>query len=183
MRQSRRAIRLIESSQSKFVDPETYRSALTFLYFRKSLHHGQRVYKRLLKQEDGEKLLENHNLKSKLITLFSVCGELDEARIIFENAVENEGCLSRFGWQWQLGIQKNGFLREALLVYVEMLWNCMEPGNFAFSTALKACADLKELWVGRGVHAHVVKSSEGPDQVVNNSLRGCIHDANVLMKF
>ncbi|KAJ6734567.1 PENTATRICOPEPTIDE REPEAT-CONTAINING PROTEIN [Salix purpurea] len=69
-----------------------------------------------------------------------------------------------------IGYSKNGFLREALLVYVEMLWNCMEPGNFAFSTALKACADLKELWVGRGVHAQVVKSSEGPDQVVNNSL-------------
>ncbi|KAJ6684185.1 hypothetical protein OIU85_007836 [Salix viminalis] len=26
-----------------------------------------------------------------------------------------------------IGYSKNGFLREALLVYVEMLWNCMEP--------------------------------------------------------
>uniref|UniRef100_A0A6N2MVD1 DYW domain-containing protein n=1 Tax=Salix viminalis TaxID=40686 RepID=A0A6N2MVD1_SALVM len=164
------AIRLIESSPSKFTDPETYSQLLHSCISRKSLHHGQRVYKQLLKQEDSEKLLENHNLKSKLITLFSVCGELDEARIIFENAVENEGVPESVWVAMAIGYSKNGFLREALLVYVEMLWNCMEPGNFAFSTALKACADLKELWVGRGVHAQVVKSSEGPDQVVNNSL-------------
>ncbi|KAJ6867513.1 pentatricopeptide repeat-containing protein [Populus alba x Populus x berolinensis] len=131
------AIRLIESS------PQLLHSCIS----QKSLHHGQRVYKQLLKQEYSEKFLENHNLKSKLITLFSSV------------------------WvAMAIGYSKNGFLREALLVYVEMLWNCMEPGNFAFSTALKACADLRELWVGRGVHAQVLKSSEGPDQVVNNGL-------------
>ncbi|KAF9664147.1 hypothetical protein SADUNF_Sadunf17G0125900 [Salix dunnii] len=164
------AIRLIESSPSKFTDPETYSQLLHSCISQKSLHHGQRVYKQLLKQEDSEKLLENRNLKSKLITLFSACGELDEARIIFENAVENEGVPESVWVAMAIGYSKNGFLREALLVYVEMLWNCIEPGNFAFSTALKACADLRELWVGRGVHAQVVKSSEGPDQVVNNSL-------------
>ncbi|KAJ6861583.1 hypothetical protein NC651_037604 [Populus alba x Populus x berolinensis] len=164
------AIRLIESSPSKFTDPETYSQLLHSCISQKSLHHGQRVYKQLLKQEYSEKFLENHNLKSKLITLFSVCGELVEARIIFENAIENEGVPESVWVAMAIGYSKNGFLREALHVYVEMLWNCMEPGNFAFSTALKACADLRELWVGRGVHAQVVKSSEGPDQVVNNGL-------------
>nr|POE71194.1 pentatricopeptide repeat-containing protein [Quercus suber] len=36
--------------------------------------------------------------------------------------------------------------------------------------ALKACADLCELRVGKTVHAQIIKCNEEPDQVVNNAL-------------
>ncbi|CAK7338912.1 unnamed protein product [Dovyalis caffra] len=166
------AIRLIESSPSKFTDPETYGLLLHSCISQKSLQHGQRVYKQLLAidQEDNKKLIQNPNLKRKLITLFSVCGELDEARRIFENGLENEGLPESIWVAMGIGYSKNGLFRDALLVYIEMLWNCVEPGNFAFSVALKACADLRELWVGRGVHGQVIKAIEEPDQVVNNAV-------------
>lgn len=69
-----------------------------------------------------------------------------------------------------IGYSRNGHPQRALLLYSEMLGRFVQPGNFAFSTALKASVDLFDLRVGRAVHAEVIKSNEEPDQVVNNAL-------------
>ncbi|KAF2309531.1 hypothetical protein GH714_003702 [Hevea brasiliensis] len=69
-----------------------------------------------------------------------------------------------------IGYSKNERFREALLVYIDMLWHNIQPGYFSFSVALKACVNLKDSRLGRGVHGQVIKSSEEPDQVVNNAL-------------
>lgn len=69
-----------------------------------------------------------------------------------------------------MGYSRNGYNKEALLLYCEMLGSDVRPGNFAFSTALKACSSLLDLRVGRGIHAQIVKSREGVDQVVYNTL-------------
>ncbi|KAF2309518.1 hypothetical protein GH714_003555 [Hevea brasiliensis] len=69
-----------------------------------------------------------------------------------------------------IGYSKNEHFREALLVYIDMLWYNIQPGNFSFSVALKACVNLKDSRLGRGVHGQGIKSSEEPDQVVNNAL-------------
>ncbi|KAM3283399.1 hypothetical protein P3S67_027044 [Capsicum chacoense] len=71
-----------------------------------------------------------------------------------------------------IGYSRKGCFREALLVYCEMLERFIEPGNFAFSMALKECSGVLDLWVGRGVHGQIVKSEKGGDQVVYNALLG-----------
>lgn len=72
-----------------------------------------------------------------------------------------------------IGYSRNGFSNEALILYSDMLLTgYVQPNNFAFSMALKACADMDNLLVGRAVHGQIVKSSAEADQVVRNSLMG-----------
>lgn len=95
---------------------------------------------------------------------------MDEARSVFEDGLEDEQVPESVWVAMAIGYLRNGYLVEALLVYCDMLIRFVQPGNFAFSMALKACAELPELRVGRAVHAQIVKSIEEPDQVVNNAL-------------
>ncbi|CAL9013044.1 unnamed protein product [Prunus brigantina] len=171
------ALRLIESSPSRLtfteLDVEAYSLLLHTCISRKSLEHGRRLYLQLLLSKDrgnNHSLLHNPTLKSKLITLYSVCGRMDEARSVFEDGLEDEQVPESVWVAMAIGYLRNGYLVEALLVYCEMLIRFVQPGNFAFSMALKACAELPELRVGRAVHAQIVKSIEEPDQVVNNAL-------------
>lgn len=53
-----------------------------------------------------------------------------------------------------------------------MLFKSIEPGNFAFSMAVKACSGLSDLRVGRGVHAQIIKANKEPDHVVHNAIMG-----------
>ena len=89
------ALRLIESSPSKSsaIEPDAEACAL-FLHScisRKALEHGQRLYLQLLlyRARSNHDLLSNPRLKSKLITLFSVCGGVDEARRVFQDGGED----------------------------------------------------------------------------------------------
>ncbi|CAB4273793.1 unnamed protein product [Prunus armeniaca] len=157
------ALRLIESSPSRLtfteLDVEAYSLLLHTCISRKSLEHGRRLYLQLLLSKDrgnNHSLLHNPTLKSKLITLYSVCGRMDEARSVFEDGLEDEQVPESVWVAMAIGYLRNGYLVEALLVYCDMLIRFVQPGNFAFSMALKACAELPELRVGRAVHAQIV---------------------------
>ncbi|KAF5746637.1 pentatricopeptide repeat-containing protein [Tripterygium wilfordii] len=169
------AIRLIEDSPSKFVDTEAYSTLLHACISQKSLKHGQRLYLQLRHRRDRDKnrhnnLLSDSTLQSKFITLFAVCGRVHEARCIFDDGLEYGDVPESVWVAMAIGYARNGYFMEALLVYGDMLYHFIQPGNFAFSVALKACADLNDFQVGRGIHAQVAKSNEEPDQVVNNAL-------------
>ncbi|XP_059641839.1 pentatricopeptide repeat-containing protein At3g14330 [Cornus florida] len=165
-------------------DLEDYSAILHACISRKSLEHGQRLYLHLLLSRDkhNHNLLSCPTLRSKLITLYSVCGRVDEARRIFEDGVDAEHVPESVWVAMAIGYSRNRFPKEALLLYCNMLCRFVQPGNFAFSTALKACSDLFELRVGRAVHAQIVKSVKEPDQVVYNALlrlyaeSGCFED-------
>ena len=182
------ALRLIESSPPKSVaaelDLEAYSLFLHTCISKKSLEHGQRFYLHLLLSRDkgNHDLLKNPTLKTKFITLYSVCGLINEARRVFEDGIEHEVVPESVWVAMAIGFSRNGYSKEALLIYCGMLFRFVQPGNFAFSMALKACADLCEVRVGRAVHAQIIKCNEEPDQVVNNALLrlyaqcGCFDD-------
>lgn len=164
---------LLESQKSKTSlgspNLESYTTLLHACISRKSLDHGQRLYLYLLK--DNKSFLNNPILKSKFITLFSVCGLVDEARRVFDHDIkEMEHLPESVCVAMAIGYSKNGKVKEALLVYCNMLSWGVEPGNFSFSVALKACSELLDLRIGKGVHAQIIKANEEPDQVVHNAL-------------
>nr|GMC56892.1 pentatricopeptide repeat-containing protein At3g14330 [Ipomoea batatas] len=180
------ALHLIESqplkSPSPHLSPDSYAAVLHACISRKSFEHGQRLYLHLLLHHANGEFLSNPILKSKFITLFSVCGRLDEARRVFEHGVEAKDLPESVWVAMAIGYSKNGRSKEALFLYSEMLSHFNEPGNFAFSVAVKACSDLLDLTVGRAVHAQIIKSTTEPDQVVYNGLLtmymecGCFED-------
>ncbi|KAF7829919.1 pentatricopeptide repeat-containing protein [Senna tora] len=174
------ALRLIESSPSKSAayEPDDI-EALSFLLHAcistKSFSHGHKLYLHFLRSRDrfSQDLLHNPILKSKFITLFSVCGRVDEARRIFNDARKDEKISESVWVAMAIGYTRNGLSNEALNLYSDMLSNqYVQPNNFAFSMALKACTDTTNLFLGKAVHAQIVKSSEESDQVVNNALFG-----------
>ncbi|KAG8365284.1 hypothetical protein BUALT_Bualt18G0088500 [Buddleja alternifolia] len=120
---------------------------------------------------DSADLLKNPTLKSKFITLFSACGQLDEARRAFRHGIEEAGEVPESVYAaMAIGFSRNGRFREALVVYNEMLLRGVEPGNFSFSVALKASSCALDFRIGKCVHAQIVKAGEEPDQVVYNAL-------------
>lgn len=176
---------MIESAPSKFEDPQSYSLVLHSCISSKSLEHGQRLYLQLLLRKDrgNDTLLDDQTVRAKLVTLYSVCGQVDEARRIFKDGL-GSGLVSESMWvAMAVGYSKNKCSKEALFLYRDMLWQCVVPSKFALSMALKASADLTDLWVGKAVHAQVVKSGEDPDQAVYNALLnlygecGCLEEA------
>jgi len=167
------ALRLIQSSKPAPIEKEEQEEGLSlFLHAcisRRSLEHGRKLHLHLLRSQS--RVLENPTLKSKLITLYSVCGRVDEARLVFQ--IGHESPPEPVWVALAIGYSRNGFPHEALLLYRDMLSRCSKPGNFAFSMALKASSDSGNALVGRAIHAQIVKHDVGEaDQVVNNALLG-----------
>ncbi|KAK4369748.1 hypothetical protein RND71_009223 [Anisodus tanguticus] len=166
------ALLLLESNKSLQPDIESYSSLLHTCISNKSLEHGHRIYLHLL-LNSNKSFIKNPLILSKLITLFSVCDQLDEARRVFDHGVGNEDRPESVWVAMGIGYLKKKCFREALLVYCKMLLGFIEPGNFAFSMALKACSGISDLRVGRGVHGQIIKANnDEPDQVVYNALLG-----------
>ncbi|XP_058185409.1 pentatricopeptide repeat-containing protein At3g14330 [Rhododendron vialii] len=185
------ALHLIESHPLTPLPLQTYDALLHACISRKSLHHGQRLQNHLLLRHStkGKKgrggtqqsLLEKPALKTKLITLYSVCGRIDLARSVFDSALVRTAPESVWV-AMAIGYSRNGCSKDALSLYVDMLRRFVQPGNFAFSAALKSCAELGDFQVGRAVHAQIVKCKDESDQVVYNALLrlylecGCFED-------
>ncbi|KAM3283402.1 hypothetical protein P3S67_027047 [Capsicum chacoense] len=158
------ALQLLESPQkSSKTDLESYTTLLHSCILNKSIEHGHRFYLHLLLNSNNRYVNDNVIL-SKLITLFSVCDQLDEARRVFEHGVGSRDRPKSVWVAMGIGYLRKGCFREALLVYREMLGRFIEPGNFAFSMALKACSLVLDL--------RIVKADKGGDQVVYNALLG-----------
>ncbi|KAL5563178.1 hypothetical protein UlMin_032925 [Ulmus minor] len=170
------ALRLVESWPSKFLGADSDVEALSLLLHgcisRRSFNHGQRLYLQLLLSRDRHQsnLLHHPIVKSKLITFFSVCGRIDEACRVFRDAIGDEDVSESVWVAMAIGYSRNGFPEQALVLYSQMLSRDVLVGNFAFSMGLKASTELLDLRVGRAIHGQIVKSSEEPDQVVNNAL-------------
>ncbi|CAH2053722.1 unnamed protein product [Thlaspi arvense] len=138
------------SSPSNLSSPEAYTDVLHACISARSLHHGQKICALVL---NDPSLRHDPKLLSKLITLFSVCRRLDLARKIFDDVTDSAFLTEEVWAAMAIGYSRNGSPRDALLAYVDMLCSFIEPGDFSISIALKACIDLKDLRVGRGIHA------------------------------
>nr|KYP41741.1 Pentatricopeptide repeat-containing protein At3g14330 family [Cajanus cajan] len=165
------ALRLIQSPKpTPIEEEEDFSLFLHACISRRSLEHGRKLHLHLLRSQN--RVLENPKLKSKLITLYSVCGRVNEARRVFQREIGDENTPELVWVAMAIGYSRNGFSSEALLLYCDMLSRCVKPGNFAFSVALKACSDSANALVGRAIHAQIFKHDEETDQVVNNALLG-----------
>ncbi|KAG5059013.1 hypothetical protein JHK87_000042 [Glycine soja] len=105
------ALRLIESSKPTPIEEEESISLLLHACIsRRSLEHGRKLHLHLLRSQN--RVLENPTLKAKLITLYSVCGRVNEARRVFRTGDEN--IPEEPVWvAMAIGYSRNGFSHEA----------------------------------------------------------------------
>ncbi|KAF3443508.1 hypothetical protein FNV43_RR13191 [Rhamnella rubrinervis] len=71
-----------------------------------------------------------------------------------------------------IGFICNSFPNEALLFYAQMKksYPRTKCDSYTYSSTLKACADTRNLRIGKAVHCHVLRCLSNPSRVVYNSL-------------
>ncbi|KAH7841753.1 hypothetical protein Vadar_033940 [Vaccinium darrowii] len=71
-----------------------------------------------------------------------------------------------------IGFICNGMPDEALLLYSQMVStkNITFCDFYTYSAVLKACAEARQLDIGKAVHCHVLRSGLNPSRIVYNSL-------------
>ncbi|CAH9104568.1 unnamed protein product [Cuscuta europaea] len=83
-----------------------------------------------------------------------------------------------------IGFICNDLPSEAILFYSRMKHSGLSPtcDSYTFSSTLKACADLRQLLIGKSVHAHIIRSGIYPSKILYNSLLNmyvtCLSSAN-----
>ncbi|XP_062106986.1 pentatricopeptide repeat-containing protein At3g22150, chloroplastic [Humulus lupulus] len=83
-----------------------------------------------------------------------------------------------------IGFICNNFPNEALLFYAQMKRSAPQTkcDSYTYSSTLKACADTRNLKLGRALHCHILRCISNPSRIVYNSLlnmyAACSHDSN-----
>lgn len=141
----------------------TYASILQTCTSKMALMEGKQVHAHLLLSGFEEDLF----LGTKLISMYAMCGSIEDARLVFDK-MPNQNV---FLWTAMInGYVRNHLFREAIQLYSQLLWAGIQPDNFTFSSVLKACAGMAALHEGKEIHDHIVRSDIKLDIVVENAL-------------
>ncbi|MCO5581078.1 hypothetical protein L7F22_034954 [Adiantum nelumboides] len=102
-----------------------------------------------------------------LIDLFSKCGNLIDARRIFDNMSMKD----IVSWSALIsGYAQQGLGNDALELYCQMLRENVLPDEYTLSSVLGACANLTALIEGMKVHLYIVDVELDSDTVIKNTL-------------
>ncbi|XP_073034645.1 pentatricopeptide repeat-containing protein At2g21090-like [Primulina eburnea] len=142
--------------------------------------------------------LSNLVLSSSIIDAYAKCGELGDARKLFDEMIKRDvlawttlvSAYAQWGdmdsareifarmpeknsvsWTTLIaGYAQNGMGNEALKVFVDMIKHNVESDQFTFSSCLLACASIISPERGRQIHSHMITSGLRLNVVVVSSL-------------
>ncbi|KAK8965979.1 Pentatricopeptide repeat-containing protein [Platanthera guangdongensis] len=130
----------------------------------RSLSHGSALHALAL---SIGLLPANPHTVSRIAAFYAACGLLDDARA----AVEESTAALAFSWNIVISaFLKNGYPHDAIFSYGAMLERGINPDNFTNSSVLKACADLRDLGLGKQLHQLINSSRPNWDLFVHNAL-------------
>ncbi|WCJ43736.1 Tetratricopeptide repeat (TPR)-like superfamily protein [Euphorbia peplus] len=147
------------------------RDAISTLHLNGS-HPDLITYSLLLKscirsnQFDLGKLLHSHLSQSpldpdpvllnSLITLYSKCGDIDQANSIFRAMGKKRDLVS---WSALISCYaNNNMVFEAIEMYLDMLSSGFYPNEYCYSAVIRACSNARNVSVGGVVFGSVIKS-------------------------
>ncbi|KAH9301089.1 hypothetical protein KI387_012672, partial [Taxus chinensis] len=93
-------------------------------------------------------------LGNMLINMYAKCGDLADAREVFDKMSEQDVC------SWTIIIAayaRQGFAEEALVLFHQMQRTGFQPNHFTFSSVVSACAKLSSAQWGEEIHGHVIR--------------------------
>ncbi|CAN7061804.1 unnamed protein product [Brassica rapa subsp. trilocularis] len=94
-------------------------------------------------------------LGSKLISMYGKCGELDEARRVFNQMVNKD----RVAWNAMITVySQNGRSSEAIKLFREMEGSRVSPDAVTFSTVLSACGSVGALELGKRIETYALET-------------------------
>ncbi|CAK7353424.1 unnamed protein product [Dovyalis caffra] len=126
---------------------------------------GSEVHGRILKSGFGR----NKSLNNNLMGLYSKCGKLNEVCQLFEKMTHKDV----ISWNTMISCcVLNGMYREALNLFDEMLVSGVLPDEITMVSLVSACAKLRDLGVGKGLHLYIEENKLR----IRGSLLNCLVD-------
>eukprot|EP01018_Ginkgo_biloba_P030203 Gb_04430 [translate_table: standard] len=155
----------IVNQQNISVLPQIYVSLLQTCTNMKALTEGQQVHTHMRATGLDQHIL----LCTKLVSMYAMCGSLENARLVFDKINKPNIYL----WNGMIiGYARNGLYEEVLTLYYQMQRDCMEPDKYTFPSVLKACGGISALQQGKKIHNHIIKRGIESDVVVASALVG-----------
>lgn len=152
----------LKSSSTK-LEPSTYSQFISACAHFRSLEYGRKIHFDILKSSfQPGIILQNH-----IINMYGKCGSMKDARQVFD-AMHLRNVVS---WTSMIsGYSQNGQGNEAVVMYIQMLRSGFFPDQLTFGSIIKACCIAGDIYLGRQLHAHVIKSGFGGHLVAQNGL-------------
>ncbi|OVA08867.1 Pentatricopeptide repeat [Macleaya cordata] len=123
-------------------DKHTLSSVLSACAGLSALYLGMQIHQRVMKS-----LIADIPINNSLITMYSRCGVIEEARNVFDGMKLQRDVVS---WNSIIGgYAYNGFAMEALLLFGEMKSMEVKPTHITFISVLNACAHAGLVEEGR----------------------------------
>ncbi|KAI3844270.1 hypothetical protein MKW92_001051 [Papaver armeniacum] len=159
-----RAIGLFREMEVEGIKPDlfTITSILHTCARNGSVESGKDIHDYIV----GNDLQTNLFVVNALVDMYAKCGNMTEARLIFDQMVERDS----ISWNTMIGgYSKNGLPNEAFDLFVKMQ-SQYDPNSVSFSCILPACSSLSALERGREIHGYVLRNGFITDRYVTNAL-------------
>ncbi|ERN16796.1 hypothetical protein AMTR_s00057p00087430 [Amborella trichopoda] len=109
----------------------------------------------------------NVYINNHLMSMYVRCGCLNDAHSVFDQMAER----NLISWTGIIsGYSQHGLPDEALELFQNMVFEGFYPNDFTYVGLLSACAQLEALNYGKETHARILKSDNGFNTFLSNSL-------------
>ncbi|PON69242.1 Tetratricopeptide-like helical domain containing protein [Parasponia andersonii] len=157
------AFDFMEKSTEFRINPSTYAHLVSACSALRSLEHGKKVHKHIMTSKCQPDIV----LQNRILNMYGKCGSVKDAMKVFDvmpqrNVVSWTSVIS--------GCSQNGQDSDAVEFYYRMRQAGHMPDQFTFGSVLKACSGVNDAWLGRQLHANIVKSECGDQLIAQNAL-------------
>ncbi|XP_016495233.1 pentatricopeptide repeat-containing protein At3g57430, chloroplastic-like [Nicotiana tabacum] len=126
---------------------------------------GKQIHCYVLKNDD---LIGNSFVASALVDMYCNCQQVESGREVFDSSLKRSIGL----WNAMLaGFTQNGFFKEALLLFTEMLeFSGISPNPTTMASVLPACVHCEAFTLKEVIHGYVIKLGFADEKYVQNAL-------------
>ncbi|KAL6517993.1 hypothetical protein OROMI_033694 [Orobanche minor] len=154
---------LMMSDDDSDIDSRTFTTMIRASAGLELISPGQQLHSCTLKMG----LSEDVFVSCTLIDMYSKCGNIEDARIVFDSMPEK----TTVGWNSIIaGYALHGYSEEALSMYYEMQDSGAKMDHFTYSIIVRVCTRLASLEHAKQAHAGLVRNGFGSDMVANTAL-------------
>ncbi|KAH7300309.1 hypothetical protein KP509_24G055600 [Ceratopteris richardii] len=131
----------------------------------KNIEHGVHIHDHILKEDFGEDSV----IRGALIDMYAKCGELNDARRMFDEAQHQTLML----WGLMItGYAQHGEGNRALEMYAKMQESSIKADKVLFSILLNVCGELGAMDQGKALHEQINEHGIKLDMTMGYSLIG-----------
>jgi len=127
------------------------------------LQHGKEIHQYIIRSGYEPNVF----VESALVDMYAKCGNIDEARYVFERMSQR----NVVSWNVMIaGHAQNGYGNEALKLFCEMQRAGVKPNSVTMASLLPACAHITALQQGKELHSYIIRSGFGSNVFAGSAL-------------